>query len=369
VHVLQTTIKKVQVNHYRIPLPVVLSDATHGDISCFGLITVQMEDSAGTQGLGYTYTVGDIGGAAVALAIETDLKPLLLGADPSRIESIWEKMWWRVHYVGRGGLMAFAMAAIDVALWDMKGKRAGEPLWRSLGGHDDRVLAYAGGIDLQFSLDELLEQSRRFRAEGFRAIKMKVGREKGSEDVERVAAMRAELGADFPLMADANMGWSVDRAIAIIREMVESNLKWIEEPTIPDDIEGHYRILREGGLPIATGENFHTIYEFQHFVERGAISYLEPDLATLGGITPWMKVARLAEAANLPVTSHGVHDLHVHLLAAVPNSSVLEVHGFGLDRFIEQPLVLENGYALAPERAGHGVQFDWKGLEPLKISG
>jgi L-alanine-DL-glutamate epimerase-like enolase superfamily enzyme len=197
---------------------------------------------------------------------------------------------------------------------------------------------------------------------------MKVGRDRLGDDLARVAAMRKRLGDDFALLADANMRWSADEAIRAARALREHHLVWLEEPTIPDDIAGHARILRDGGVPIAAGENLHTVHEFQHYLAAGAVSFPEPDLATLGGITPWMKVAHLAEAANLPVTSHGVHDLHVHLLAAVPNDSYLEFHGFGLERYMEHPLKLEDGLAVAPSRPGHGVVFDWNALEAHRVS-
>jgi len=361
-------IESVRVDHYNVPLPVVLSDSTHGAISHFGLITVRVTDGEGAEGLGYTYTVGNVGGAAVASLLRNDLAAVLREADPGAIEAAWQRMWWHLHFVGRGGLAAFAIAAADVALWDLAARRAGEPLWRLLGGHRDRVPAYAGGIDLGFALDELLAQADDFRAQGFHAIKMKVGRDRLGEDVARVAAMREHLGTDFPLLADANMRWRVDEAVRAARALREFALLWLEEPTIPDDVAGHATILREGGVALAAGENLHTIYEFGRYIAERAVSFPEPDLATLGGITPWLKVARLAEAANLPVTSHGVHDLHVHLLAAVPNASYLEVHGFGLDRFVERALVLEAGAALAPARPGHGVAFDWDALEAYRVS-
>jgi L-alanine-DL-glutamate epimerase-like enolase superfamily enzyme len=360
-------ITAVHTRQFRIPLPVVLSDSKHGDMSHFGLVTCAIETDEGANGVGYTYTVGDIGTHAVHAMLKHDLAPLLQGANPRRVEAIWDEMWWHIHFQGRGGIAAFAMAAADIACWDARSNAEQCPLWQTLGGHSDRVQAYAGGIDLQFTLDDLLEQSRRFRANGFGAIKMKLGRANLSEDVARVAAMRAELGDDFPLLADANMAWRVDQAVRAAQALAPFRLVWIEEPTIPDDIEGYARIVREGGLPVATGENFHTVYEFTNFINRGAVSFPEPDAATLGGITPWMKVARLAEANNLPVTSHGIHDIHVHLLCAVPNASYLEVHGFGLERFIREPLGLVDGYAIAPDRSGHGVIFDWDALAELEI--
>ena len=360
-------ITEVLTDHYRIPLPVVLSDSTHGDISHFGLIVARIQTAGGLEGMGYTYSVGDIGGSAIEAMVRDDLAPALVGEEGDRIERLWERMWWHVHFVGRGGAASFAMAALDIALWDLRGRASGEPWWRLLGGHDPRVPVYAGGIDLQFSLEALLAQADGFAAQGFRAIKMKVGRERLSEDIERVAAMRSHLGTDFPLMADANMRWRVDEAIRAARGLAPLGLFWLEEPTIPDDVAGHARIAREGGLPIATGENFHTVYEFQQMIQHGAISFPEPDVATLGGVTPWLKVAHLAETCNLPVTTHGVHDLQVHLLAAIPNNSYLEAHGFGLDHFIRHPLKIEEGEAVAPDRAGHGVEFDWEALEEHRV--
>ena len=158
------------------------------------------------------------------------------------------------------------------------------------------------------------------------------------EDIARVAAIREILGPDVPLMVDANMKWSVDEALRASRALAEYDVYWLEEPTAPDDVAGHARIEKEGPLPVAAGENLRTINEFQKMIAAGAVSFPEPDLSNCGGVTAWMKIAHLAEAHNLPVTTHGVHDLHVSLLAAVPNASYLEVHGFGLERFIEEPL-------------------------------
>ncbi|MEM7249956.1 MAG: mandelate racemase/muconate lactonizing enzyme family protein [Pseudomonadota bacterium] len=356
-------IESMVCRHYRLPLPVVLSDSTHGDMSHVGLLTVELTDDTGLSGVGYAYTGNDIGGSALYSLADESFRGTVIGSDPTDVEGIWEHMWWHAHFVGRGGLVVFAMAAIDVALWDMQAKRAEQPLFRYLGGSDPWVPIYAGGIDLQFTLDALAEQTRGFLNDGFHAIKMKAGRDRLSEDVERVAMMREMLGPDFPLLVDANMRWSVADAIRAARALAPYDLFWLEEPIIPDDFAGHRRVAEEGGIPIATGENLHSIYEFQHMITQGSISFPEPDLVTVGGITPWLKVAHLAEAHNLPVTSHGVHDLHVHLLSAVPNSSYLEVHGFGLERFLHQPMVIADGKAQAPDRPGHGVAFNWDSLE------
>ena len=179
--------------------------------------------------------------------------------------------------------------------------------------------------------------------------------------------MRKHLGDGFPLMADANMKWTVEEAIRAARALQPYDLTWLEEPIIPDDIAGHARIMAAGGVPIAAGENLRSLWEFKNYIAAGAVSYPEPDVTNCGGVTAFMKIARLAEAFNLPVTSHGAHDITVHLLAACPNRSYLEAHGFGLDRYIEQPLVLEQGMALAPARPGHGITFDWNGLAQARI--
>ncbi|HSU06194.1 MAG TPA: mandelate racemase/muconate lactonizing enzyme family protein [Acetobacteraceae bacterium] len=350
---------------YRIELPVPLSDSTHGTMTHFELITVRLRDTSGAEGVGYTYTVG-AGGAAVLALIDQGLRPVLVGADADCIEALWQRMWWRLHYGGRGGTVSLAVSAVDIALWDLKARRLGTPLWRLLGGFDSAVPCYAGGIDLDFPLDALLRQTDDNLSKGFRAIKMKVGRQRLSEDVERVRAMRSHLGADFPLMADANMRWSVDTAVRAARALAETQLVWLEEPTIPDDIAGHARIVREGGVPIATGENLHTLHEFKQMIEAGGVTFPEPDVTNCGGVTVFMKVAHLAEAYNLPLTSHGAHDLTVHLLAAMPNRSYLEVHGFGLERYIAEPMRITEGSAIAPDRPGHGVAFDWAALERVR---
>jgi len=351
---------------YQIPLPIPLSDSTHGEIPSFELITVRIRDDQGLEGLGYTYTVG-VAGGAIQVLIDRYLRPDLLGQDPSRLEYLWERMWWRLHYSGRGGTASLAMSAVDIALWDLAGRRQGTPLWRLLGGYNPRVKVYAGGVDLHFSLEALKDQARKFLARGYGAIKMKVGRPRLSEDIARVRAIRELIGADLPLMVDANMGWTVDQAIRASRALAEFDVYWLEEPIIPDDLAGHLRIAREGALPIATGENFHTLYEFQNFITAGAVAFPEPDVSNCGGITVWMKVAKMAQAHNLPVTSHGVHDLHVHTLAAVPNASYLEGHGFGLEPFLTHPLQIEKGEAIAPDRPGHGVELNWEKLEAHRM--
>ncbi len=357
-------IQDISTGLYRIPLAVTLSDSTHGEIKAFELVTIRVRDSDGAEGVGYTYTVGRNGGA-IADILKREVPELIEGREAADTEAIWQRVWWGLHYGGRGGPTILALSALDIALWDLKSNRANLPLWRLLGGFDHRVPCYAGGIDLDLSIDALLRQTDDNLGKGFRAIKMKVGRPDLSSDVARVEAMRKHLGAEFPLMADANMKWTVEEAIRAARALQPYDLYWLEEPTIPDDVAGHARILAAGGVPIAAGENLRTLWEFKNYIANAAVSYPEADVTNCGGVTSFMKISRLAEAFNLPVTSHGAHDLTVHLLAACPNRSYLEAHGFGLDRYIEHSLLLEDGKALAPARPGHGVNFDWQALAQL----
>ncbi len=356
----------VQAQGYRIPLDVKLTDSTHGVMEAFELLTVRVHDAEGGTGVGYTYTTGRNGGAIHDI-LSREIPELVGGEDADLIERLWNRVWWGLHYGGRGGPSVLALSAFDIALWDLKARRAGLPLWKLLGGNDPAVPCYAGGIDLELTAPELIAQTDGNLEKGFRAIKMKVGRARLSEDVAKLAAMRAHLGDGFPLMVDANMKWSADEAIRAARAFQPYAPYWLEEPLIPDDVAGHVRVLREGGLPIATGENMRSLWEFKHMIAAGGVSHPEPDVTNCGGVTTFMKVAHLAEAFNLPVTSHGAHDVTVHLLAACPNRSYLEAHGFGLDRYIEEPLRLVDGLAQAPDRSGHGIAFDWAGLQRLAM--
>ncbi|MEO1468289.1 MAG: mandelate racemase/muconate lactonizing enzyme family protein [Pseudomonadota bacterium] len=357
-------IERVRTDHYLIPLDRVLEDSMHGRMAGFEVVTARVTDADGAEGVGYTFTCG-VNGGAIADILGREMTPRVIGRDADLTEAIWLDLWWAFHYGGRGGPTVLALSALDTALWDLKARRAGLPLWRLLGGFDPKVPCYAGGIDLDLSAAELIDQTHANRANGHRAIKMKVGRPVLREDVEKIAAMRETFGPDMALMVDANMKYSVDGAIRAARAFAPFDLVWFEEPIVPDDPPGHARVLREGGVPVAAGENLRTLWEFKLLIEAG-VSYPEPDVTNCGGVTPFIKIARLAEAFHLPVTSHGAHDITVQLLAACPNRSFLEAHGFGLDAYVEAPLAIEDGHAMAPDRPGHGVAFDWDRLERVR---
>ena len=356
----------VQTTLYQLPLASVMTDATHGEHTHFEVVMVRLESEDGVSGIGYTYTIGK-GGQAIRSLIDEAFTPLLLGENPRRIEQLWDKMWWDVHYIGRGGIASFAISAVDIALWDLCARADGVPLWQSLGGYGNQVIPYAGGIDLHLSLDELVEQTKQNLARGFTAVKIKVGQPHLGDDLKRIQAVRDVLGPNRTLMVDANMRWDVQTAIRAAQQMREYDVYWLEEPTIPDDYLGMARIGREGGMPIATGENLHTIYEFQHMIQFGQIAFPEPDVSNIGGMTNWLRVAKLAYAYNLPVTTHGVHELHLHLLSAIPNASFLEVHSFGLERFILNPPEIIDGHMSPGKMPGHGVRFDWDALAEHEV--
>lgn len=358
-------IESLRADHYLIPLREALTDSMHGEMRGFEIVTARVRDADGVEGVGYTFTCGK-GGGAIADILGREMPELVVGEDADRIEHLWKKVWWGFHYGGRGGPTVLALSAFDTALWDLKAKRAGVPLWKLLGGYDGSVTCYAGGIDLGLSPQELIAQTEVNFAKGHRAIKMKVGRERLREDVEKVEAMRLAFGPEMPLMVDANMKYSVDQAVRAARAFADYDLTWFEEPIPPDDLEGHARVLRDGGLPIAAGENLRTLWDFKSMIVSEGVSFPEPDVTNCGGVTPFLKIAHLAEAFHLPVTSHGAHDITVHLLSACPNGTFLEAHGFGLDAYVEAPMQIVEGRAIAPDLPGHGVVFDWDKLESIR---
>lgn len=364
---ISSTIVDVKTELFRVPLDEVLEDAIHGKHTHFELITATVTTEDGVSGTGYSYT-GGFGGAAIFQMIKTDLAPFLLGQDASRIKYLWNAMNWRVHYVGKGGLASFAVAALDIALWDLFGKKAGMPLWKLAGGAANTTRAYGGGIDLHYSIDRLCQNIKGYLDAGLRGVKIKVGKSTLDEDVERVAAVRKFIGRDVAFMVDANMKWTVDEAIRASHKFKEYDLTWLEEPTIPDDIRGYAEIAARGALPIAQGENYHTVMEFKNLFEYGHVDFPQPDASTVGGVTGWMKVAELAFAYNLPVCSHGMQELQVSLMAGMPNAGWLEVHSFPIDRYTTRPLVIDkDGRAVAPDAPGVGVEFKWDMLAPHRV--
>jgi D-arabinonate dehydratase len=313
------------------------------------------------------------GADAVTGALIRDvLRPQVVGEDPFNFERIWEKMWWATFNFGRRGAPIIAMSYVDIAIWDIIGKALNKPVHRLLGGYRDRVPAYGSGINLNYTMDELVEQNRQFVKDGLKAVKMKIGHQNLEEDLERIKAVRDVIGYGVKLMVDANNGWSVQTAIEMARRMERYDIYWLEEPILADDIDGYTELCAAVDIPIATGESHYTRHEFKELIQRKAVDIVQADATKVGGITEWMKVAVMADAFGLPVAPHWYSQLHTPLTAAVPNGLIVECSTDIIAGRPYQvipwrdPIVSRDGYVEPLNRPGLGLEIDEEAVREYK---
>ena len=329
---------------------------------------IRIHDADGAVGTGYSYTIGT-GGPSIMELIRRTLAPALIGREALDIEKTWRDLLFLTHATTVGAITSLALAAIDTALWDLKCRRMGEPLHRMAGGAQERIPLYTteGGwlhIDTQALVDDALQA----QAMGFGGSKIKVGRPHVAEDVARLEAVRAAVGPSFEIMTDANQRFTVDEAIRRARCLTPIDIAWFEEPLTADDITGHVRLSQSTTIPVAVGESLYSPLHFREYLERGACSIVQVDVARIGGITPWLKVAHLAECFNVPVCPHFLMELHVALCAAVPNARWVEYIP-QIDSLTTEPMRIENGYAIPSNQPGLGIAWDFDAIRDATVPG
>ena len=318
---------------------------------------VRITDADGAVGTGYSYTIGTGGPGVISLLRDT-LVPRLLGREAEEIEAIWRDLLFVTHATAVGAITSIALAAIDTALWDLRCRRAALPLWRMAGGAKPAIPLYSteGGW-LHIETPALIEDALAVKAQGFAGSKVKVGKPHLAEDRARLSAVRAAVGDDFRLMVDANQAFHYHEALLRARMLAEVGITWFEEPMPADDLTGHARLAEHSGVPIAVGESLYSPGQFADYMQARACSIVQVDVGRVGGITPWLKVAHMAEAMNLAVCPHFLMELHVSLVCAIPNSWMLEYIP-QLDPITETRLDIREGLAHPPEVPGLGIGWD-----------
>lgn len=315
----------------------------------------EITTAQGYEGLGFSYSKRAGGPAQYAHARE--VAENLLGEDPSDIAKVYDKLLWAGASVGRSGVATQALAAIDIALWDLKAKRAGLPLAKLLGSYRDSVRTYdtSGGF-LHASIAEITERATASLAAGIAGIKIKVGLPDTAEDLRRVRAVREHLGPDVPLMVDANQQWNRSTALRMGRALEEFNLTWIEEPLDAYDSAGHAALAAALDTPIATGEMLASVAEHEQLIAAKSCDILQPDAPRVGGITQFLRLCTLAHSAGLDLAPHFAMEIHVHLAAAYPHEPWVE-HFDWLDPLFNERLEIEGGRMWVPHRPGLGFSL------------
>ncbi|MUL44151.1 mandelate racemase/muconate lactonizing enzyme family protein [Streptomonospora sp. PA3] len=331
-----------------------------GGVTHNHLVVVRVETEGGAAGTGFAWTPR-VGAGAVRALVAEDCPAALVGREPVP-QARWADLARHLGEAGSGGLAAMAMGAVDIALWDLRARSAGVSLVDALGRRRDRVPAYGSGVNLDYALDELLEQVRGFLAAGHTAVKMKVGSADPERDVERVARVRELLGPRGRLMIDANQRWDLPAAVRAMRRLERFDPYWIEEPLPADDLAAHAELRRATPVPIAIGENLRTVREFAAALEAGVCHIAQPNAVRIGGITPFLRVAALADARSVPVAPHLLPELSTQLALCVPRAEMVE----DIDRGSLESLGalsapsgvrIDAGWARAETEAGHGLDF------------
>ena len=331
-------------------------------------VTLQLRTDEGIEGIAYAAYVG--GAMAPALKATLDaLAEQTIGRDPFDTEAIGTFLRNRNGGTAPAGLVTRASSAIDVALWDIKGKALNLPCWKLLGGSEGRVRAYGSGhLWRHYGLDELREWAPKLVEAGFRAMKLRCGAEATlAAEVERIRVLRETVGDGVDIMVDINQGWNVHQATAGGRALSEHGLYWLEDPTQHQDYAGMTRIAEALDVPVCSGEYHYGVVPFRHMLEARSIDIVMVDLFRVGGFTGFLKAAHLAEAFNLPVVSHLATELFVHAMAAVPNALTTEHVPWAFPLFEEVPRV-EEGHIVIPDGPGLGLRFDTKALDAMEVA-
>ncbi len=330
-------------------------------------VTLELGTDQGLVGVGLTFFGGAITPALKA-AVDS-LAGLLVGDDPTQVEAICAKLRRAAGSSGPGGIFALAMSPIDTACWDLTGKALGRSVCSLLGGLRDRAPTYASGALMRpHPIDYLAKAGPRLRDMGFRQMKMQCGSEPTpAVSVERVRVMREAIGPDVDLMCDINQLWSVHHAIEVGRRIEPYHLYWLEDPVAHDDYAGLARVADALATPIAAGEYQYGIVPFRHLLEARSVDIAMIDLLRVGGITQWMKVAGMAEAFNIPVVSHLIPEIHVQLVAAIPNGLTVEYMPWTLQLFEETPQIVD-GQLVVPDKPGLGLAFDQAAIKRYKVA-
>jgi L-alanine-DL-glutamate epimerase-like enolase superfamily enzyme len=345
--------------------PLVVGLPTRSDTREF--VTLELGTDDGLVGIGITFFGGALTGALRA-AVQA-LAELALGEDPTRTEAIVAKLRAAAGSAGPGGIFSLALSAVDMACWDLRGKAENKSVCALLGGLRDRAPTYASGALLrQHPVDYLAKAGPYLMGLGFRQMKMQCGSEATvGGSVERVRVMRESIGEDVDLMCDINQLWSVPQAIEIGKRIEPYHLFWLEDPTTADDFAGLARIADNLVTPIAAGEYHYGIQPFRQLIEQRSIDVVMIDLLRVGGITQWMKVAGMAEAFNMPVVSHLIPEIHVHLVAAIPNGLTVEYMPWTHRLFASVPEI-QDGQLVVPDKPGLGLEWDKESIARYQVA-